>query len=131
MRQETLIDTTSPVTQLSRPSPKLKAVELIGQSFINLTFKIPVLSSNINATNFMAHQIPYPDPDLRNLASNFTFNNEQFIQVQTPKTANTTTFEAAPLMQLNITQSKIPSSVTLRLKNIINGYSIRSFDVLV
>ena len=52
MRQETLIDTTtmfnatSPVAQLPRPS------------------------SNVNATNFMGHQVPYPNPDLRNFGSN-------------------------------------------------------------
>ena len=167
MRQETLIDTTtmfnatSPVAQLPRPSPKLKAMDLIRQSSIKLDFGIPVPSSNINATNFMDHQVPYPYPDLRNLGSNSTFfyplqilqtpvqikvtvyvagdsgileagiNNEQFVQVQTPKTANSTTFEAAPVMQLNITQRTGPSIITLRLRNIINGYSIRSFDVLL
>ena len=166
MRQETLIDTTtmfnstSPVAQLPRPSPKLKAIDEIGQSSILLKFGIPIPSLNVNATNFVAHKVPYPDPDLRNLGPNSTFyyplqilqspvqisvtvyvaggagileggiNNEQFVQVQTPKTANSTTFEAAPVMQFSISQGIVPCIVTLRLRNIINGYSIRSFDIV-
>jgi hypothetical protein len=51
-------------------------------------------------------------------------NNEQFVQVQTPKTANTTTFEAAPVIHFSISQSMVPCVVTLRLRNIINSYSI-------
>jgi hypothetical protein len=56
MRQETLIDTTtmfnatSPVARLPRPAPKLKALDQVRQSSIELNFGIPVPSSNINAT---------------------------------------------------------------------------------
>jgi hypothetical protein len=151
---------TSPVAQLPRPSPKLKAIDIIRQTSVNLTFGIPLPSYNVNATNFMNHPVPYPSPDLRHLTSNSTFyyplqifqspiklnltvfvagnsslleasiNNDQFIQVVTPKTANSTTFQAAPTIQFNINQSIVPSIVTLRLKNIRNGYSIRSFDVI-
>jgi hypothetical protein len=124
MRQEILIDTTtmfnstSPVAQLPRPSPKLKAVDQVRQSSVEFNFGIPVPSSNVNATNFMDHRVPYPTPDLRYLGPNSTFyyplrilqspiqlnltvyvagnagilegaiNNEQFVQVQTPKTAD-------------------------------------------
>ncbi|UJR12213.1 hypothetical protein I4U23_016390 [Adineta vaga] len=166
MRQETLIDTTkmfnssSPVAQLPRPSPKLNAIDQIRQSSIKTNFGISLPSVNFNATNFMNHQIPYPDPDLRNLNLNMTFyyplqilqpfihlnltvyvagnsgileasiNNAQFIQIQTPKTANMTIFQAAPLIQFNINQTILSSIVTLRLKIVENGYSIRSFDVL-
>jgi hypothetical protein len=166
MRQEILIDTTtmfnstSPVAQLPRPSPKLKAIDQVRQSSVKLNFGIPIPLSNINATNFMNHHVPYPDPDLRYLAVNSTFyyplqilqspirinvtvyvggnsgllegaiNNEQFIQVQTPQTTNTTTFEATPIMKFNITQTIVPSIVTFRLKIIQNGYNIRSFDVV-
>jgi hypothetical protein len=166
MRQETLIDTTtmfnstSPVAQLPRPSPKLKAMDQIRESSIPLRFGIPIPSSNVNATNFVGHQVPYPNPDLRNLGPNSTFyyplqilqspvqikitvyvagssgileagiNGEQFVQVQTPQTANTTTFEPAPVLQLNINQPRVPCIVTLRLRNIINGYSISSFNVV-
>jgi hypothetical protein len=165
MRQEILIDTTtmfnatSPVAQLPRPSPKLKAIDLVRQSSIEFNFGIPIPSYNFNATNFMNHQVPYPEPDLRNLTSNSTFyyplqirqspiqlnltvyvagssgtlegaiNNDQFVQVKTPQTVNTTTFQAAPVMQFNITQIMIPSIVTFRLRTIQNGYNIRSFDV--
>jgi hypothetical protein len=57
-------------------------------------------------------------------------NNEQFVQVETPKTANRTTFKAAPIMQFNITQTNIPSIVAFRIRNIPSGYSIRSSDVV-
>jgi hypothetical protein len=166
MRQETLIDTTkmfnstSPVARLPRPSPKLKAIDIIRESSIELTFGIPLPSYNVNATNFMNHPVPYRYPDLRNLTANSTFyyplqifqspiklnltvyvggnssvleasvNNDQFIQVVTPQTANTTTFEAAPTIQFHINQTILPSIVTLRLRNIENGYSIRGFDVV-
>ena len=166
MRQETLIDTTtmfnatSPVAELPRPAPKLKAIDEVRQSSTSLKFGIPVPSSNVNATNFVAHRVPYPDPDLRHLGPNSTFyyplqilqspiqikvtvyvagsaavleggiNNEQFVQVQTPKTANSTTFQPSPVMQFSINQPMIPCIVTLRLRNIINGYSIGSFDVV-
>ncbi len=166
MRQETLIDTTkmfnstSPVARLPRPSPKLKAIDIIRESSVNLTFGIPLPSYNVNATNFMNHPVPYPFPDLRNLTSNSTFyyplqifqspielnltvyvagnssilegsiNNDQFIQVQTPETLNLTTFEAAPTIQFHINQTILPSIVTLRLRNIQIGYSIRSFDIV-
>ena len=165
MREETLIDTThmfnatSPVAQLPRPSPKLKALDEVRQSSITLNFGISIPSSNVNVSNFMGHRQPYSDPDLRNLNPNSTFfyplqihqspvkisltvyvagdvgileagiNNEQFVQVNTPKTANTTDFQPAPVMQLNIEQTIVPSVATLRLRNIQNGYSIRSFDI--
>jgi hypothetical protein len=63
MRQETLIDTTgmfnatSPIARLSRPSPKLKAIDDVHQqTSIELNFGIPIPLSNINATNFAEHQ---------------------------------------------------------------------------
>jgi hypothetical protein len=166
MRQETLIDTTtmfsssSPVAQLPRPSPKLKAIDQVRFSTIPLTFGIAIPSYGVNATNFMNHQVPYSYPDLRYLGPNSTFyyplqilqspmqinltvyvagssgileasiNNANFIQVQTPTTASTTLFQPAPVFQFNITPTRIPSIVTLRLRNIQNGYSIRSFDVI-
>ena len=166
MRQEILIDTTtmfnstSPVAQLPRPPPKLKAIDQFRQSSVEFNFGISVPSYNINATNFMNHRVPYPDPYLQNLTSNSTFyyplkilhspiqinltvyvagnaglleaaiNNEQFVQVRTPQTANMSTFEATPMIQLNINQTILPSIVTLRLKNLQNGFSIRSFDIL-
>jgi hypothetical protein len=167
MRQETIVDTTkmfnstSPVAQLPRPSPKLKAMDQIIQSSIELTFGIPLPSYNVNATNYMSHPVPYKYPDLRNLSINSTFyyplqvfqspiklnltvyvagnaslleasiNNNQFTQVQTPQTANTTTFEATPTIQFHINQMIVPSIVALRLKTIQNGYSISSFDVVL
>ena len=166
MRQEVLIDTTtmfnstSPVAQLPRPSPKLKAIDQFRQSSIEMTFGISIPSLNFNATNFAGHRVPYPDPDLRNLGANSTFdyplqilqspiqlkltvyvaansglleaaiNNEQFVQVQTAETANTTTFQPTPTMLLNITQQIRSSLVTLRLRNIQNGYSISRFDII-
>jgi hypothetical protein len=166
MRQETLIDTTtmfnatSPVAKLHRPSPKLKAIDQILQSSINLTFGIPLPSYNFNATNYMNHPVPVHSPDLRYLPANSTFfyplqifqspiqinltvyiagksglleasiNNNQFIQVITPKTANITIFEPAPTIQFHINQTILPSIFTLRLKNIERDYSIRSFDVI-
>ncbi|CAF4751996.1 unnamed protein product, partial [Rotaria sp. Silwood1] len=166
MRQETLIDTTtmfnssSPVAQLPQPSPKLKAIDQIRQSSIQMTFGIPMPSYDVNATNFMNYHEPYTDPYLRYLGSNSTFyyplliqqssmkinitvyiggslgileasiNNANFIQVQTPSTGNTAVFQLAPSFQFNINPTNIPSIVTLRLRNIRNGYSIRSFDVV-
>jgi hypothetical protein len=166
MRQETLIDTTtmfnatSPVAQLPRPAPKLKALDQVHQSSIDLNFGIPIPSSNVNATNYAEHRVPFPDPYLRYLQPNATFyyplqirqsptrisitvytagssaileggmNNEQFIQVQTPQTTNGTTFEAAPVMQFNINQAMVPSIATFRLRVIQSGYNIRSFDVV-
>jgi len=124
-----------------------------------MNFGIHVPSSNVNATNYMHHFVPFPTPDLRYLQPNSTFyyplkilqspiqinvtvyvggnssilevsvNNEQFTQVQTPSTGNTTIFQPTPTIQFNIKQSMVPSIVTLRLKNIQTGYSIRSFDV--
>jgi hypothetical protein len=60
-------------------------------------------------------------------------NNGQFVQVQTPKTADWSIFEVAPVIQFNITQTKVPSIVTFRLKNINSDhtYNIRSFDVVI
>jgi hypothetical protein len=165
MRQETLIDTTtmfnstSPVAQLPRPAPKLKAIDQVSQSSIDFNFGIPIPSLNFNATHYMHHHVPDPNPDLRYLQPNSTFyyplqirqapiqinitvyvggksgllegaiNNEQFVQVQTPETANTTTFQAAPSMLFNLTQITIPSIVAFRIRNIQIGYSICSFDV--
>jgi hypothetical protein len=169
MRQETLIDTTkmfnatSPVAQLPRPAPKLKAVDQVRQSSVEINFGIPIPGSNINATNFVGHRVPYPDPVLKTIRENSTFfyplkvvrspirinvivyvagdsftlegaiNNEQFIQVETPQTANRTTFEAAPVMQFNINQANVPSIVALRLKTLNKSYTyvIRSFDVVL
>jgi hypothetical protein len=168
MREETLIDTTtmfnstSPVAQLPRPSPKLKAMDQVHQSSIQFNFGFPIPSLNVNATRFMGHQVPYPYPDVRIIAANDTFyyplqirqspirinvtvyvggdsglleggiNNEQYVEVQTPKTANKTTFEAAPVMQFSVSQTRLPSIVTLRLRNIRSSYAyaIRSFDVI-
>ena len=166
MRQETLIDTTkmfnatSPVAQLPRPAPKLKAIDEFRQGSVEFNFGIPIPSSNFNATNFMGHHVPYPDPDLRNLNPNSTFfypiqvhqspmkinlivyvagnsgvleagiNNEQYVQVETPKTVNTTAFEPAPVLQLNVNLAIVPGIATIRLRNVINGYSIRSFDIV-
>jgi hypothetical protein len=166
MRQETLMDTTtmfnstSPVAKLPRPSPKLKAIDQVRQSSVELNFGIPIPSLNCNATHYMNHYVPDPNPDLRFLQPNLTFyyplkivqlpiqinitvyvggnsglleggiNNEQFVQVLTPKTTNRTTFEAAPPMLFNITQPTVPCLVTFRIRNIQSGYSIRSFDVI-
>jgi hypothetical protein len=166
MRQETLINTltmfssSSPVAQLPRPSPKLQAIDQVRQSSIQLTFGIPIPSYNVNATNFMNHQVPYSNPYLENLGPNSTFyyplqilqssmqinitvyvagnagileasiNNANFLQVQTPSTGNMTVFQPAPVFQFNINPTIIPSIVTLRLRNIHNGYSILSFDVI-
>ncbi|CAF1685255.1 unnamed protein product, partial [Adineta ricciae] len=141
MRQETLIDTTnmfnstSPVAQLPRPAPKLNAIDQIRHSSVEISFGIAIPSMNFNATNFMNHQVPYPDADLRSLKLNSTFhyplrihqplirlnltvyvagnsgileasiNNQQFIQIQTPKTVNTTVFQATPLIQFNFNQT--------------------------
>ncbi|CAF3298259.1 unnamed protein product [Rotaria sp. Silwood2] len=155
-----MFNSTSSVAQLPRPAPKLKAIDQFRQSSVQFNFGISIPSYNVNATNFAGHKVPYPDPDLRYLGPNSVFyyplqirqspiqinltvyvggnsgtleasiNNEQFIQVQTPTTFNTTTFQAAPLIQFIITQRIVPSIVTLRLKSIQTGYSIRSFDVV-
>jgi hypothetical protein len=166
MRQETLIDTTkmfnstSPVAQLPRPSPKLKAIDQVHQSSAQFNFGIPIPSYNVNATNYADHRVPYPTPDLRYLSPNSTFYYPlqilripiriyvivyvagdsgilegeirtigQINQIRTPKTLNSTTFQPASAMQFYITRATVPSIVTLRLKNINSGYSIRSFDV--
>lgn len=163
LRQETLIDTThmfnstSPVAQLPRPAPKMIAIDQIRQSSVEFNFGITIPTENFNATNFMAHPVPYPNPDLRNLSPNSTFfyplqihqpinqlkiiiyvsgqsglleggiNNEQFVQVQTPQS---TTFQPAPPMLFNLTQISVPSLITFRIRNIDSGYSICSFDVV-
>ena len=57
-------------------------------------------------------------------------SNGQFTQIQTPQTLNTTTFQPTPTIQFNINQAKIPSIVTLRLRNVQTGYSIRSFNLV-
>ena len=167
MRQEILVDTTSmfnkssPVALLPRPSPKLKAIDLIRQSEIELNFGFEIPATRINATNSMHHFQPYPTPDLRYIPPNSTFyypfkitkspvkinvtvytagvsdllegaiNNQQFVTMQTPKTLNRTTFAAAPTMQFDINQTKLPSLVTFRLRNLQTGYSISSFDVIL
>ncbi len=51
--------------------------------------------------------------------------------MQTPKTADWDTFEAAPVMQFNVTQTIVPSLAAFRLRVIESGYNIRSFDVVV
>ncbi|CAF1147608.1 unnamed protein product [Rotaria sordida] len=43
---------------------------------------------------------------------------------------NTAVLQPAPSLQFNINPTIVPSIVTLRLRNIRNGYSIRSFDVV-
>jgi hypothetical protein len=97
MRQETLIDTTmmfnstSPVAQLPRPAPKLKAIDQVRQSSIEFNFGIPVPSSNINATNFIGHRVPYPEPDVRNIGVNQTFYYPLKI-VQSPIRINVTVY---------------------------------------
>lgn len=106
----------------------------------------------------MGHKVPYPWPDISHIAANSTFyyplkitqssirinvtvytggysgllegaiNNEQFVQVQTVQTGNYSIYQAAPIMQFNITQTIVPSIVTFRLRNIQNFYSIHSLD---
>ncbi len=39
-------------------------------------------------------------------------------------------FQPAPIFQFTINPTIIPSIVTLRLRNPVNGYAIRSFDVV-
>jgi len=166
MSQETLIDitkmfnSTSPVAQLPRPAPKLKAIDLVRQSSVEFNFGIPVPTMNFSAIHYTNHYVPDSRTDLRYLPPNSTFyypiqilqspvqlsitvyvagksglleggiNNQQFVQVQTPQTANITTFQAAPGMVFNLTQIPIPSMVAFRIRNIQNGYSIRSFDAV-
>jgi hypothetical protein len=128
---------------------------------IELNFGIPVPSSGINATNFAEHHEPFQDPYLRYLSVNETFyyplkivqspiqinitvytsgdggileggiNNEQFIQVQTPKTADWDTFEPAPVMQFNINQRNVPSVAGFRMRVVKTGYNIQSFNVVI
>ncbi|CAF1281011.1 unnamed protein product [Rotaria sordida] len=43
---------------------------------------------------------------------------------------NTAVLQPAPSLQFNINPTIVPSIVTLRLRNIRNGYSIRRFDVV-
>jgi hypothetical protein len=156
-----MFNSTSYVAQLPRPAPKLKAIDQVRQSTVEFNFGIPVPSLKFNATHYMNHYVPDPRPDLRYLQPNSTFyypiqirqvpiqinitvyvagksglleggiNNQQFVQVQTPQTANMTTFEAAPTMLFNISQIPIPSIVAFRIRNIQSGYSISSFDVVV
>jgi hypothetical protein len=155
----TMFNSTSPVAKLPRPAPKLKAIDQVRQSSIEFNFGISIPSFNVNATHYMRHYVPDTNPDLRFLRPNSTFyyplqirqspiqlnitvyvggksglleggiNNEQFVQVQTPKTPNITIFQAAPSMLFNITQTTIPSLVVFRIRNIQSGYSIHSFDV--
>jgi hypothetical protein len=78
MRQETLMNTTimfnssSPLAQLPRPSVKLKAIDFIRSSSIQLNFGIVIPSYNVDATNFLNHSVPYPDSDLQNQESDST-----------------------------------------------------------
>ena len=125
-----------------------------------LKFGIPLPAYNFNATNYMNHPTAVHYPDLRNLTANSTFfypiqifqslikinltvyaagnaslleaaiSNSQFTQVETPQTLNTTTFQPTPTIQFNINQGKLPSIVTLRLRNLQAGFSIRSFDLV-
>jgi hypothetical protein len=125
-----------------------------------MTFGIPIPAVNISAGNSMHHGYPIP-PYISYLPINSTFyypllvhqspiqvnitvytslnssslegsiNNEQFVQVQTTKTAGRTIFQPTPVMQFNINQEKLPSIVAFRLKNIGTGYYIRSFDVVL
>ena len=155
-----MFNATSPVAQLPRPAPKLKGIDQFRQGSVEFNFGIPIPSLNFNATNFMGHRVPYLNPDLRYLFPNSTFfypiqihqspmkinltvyvagnsgileagiNNEQFVQVQTPKTANMTTFQPAPIIQLNVNIPIVPGVATIRLRNIHNGYSIRGFDLV-
>ena len=165
MRQETLIDTThmfsptSPVAQLPRPSPKLKAIDQILQNSINLTFGIPIPSRNVNATNYMNHPPSFHYPDLRNLTINSTFyypiqifespiqlnitvytggksgllegsiNNGQFTQIETVQTENTTIYAPSPSIRFRINRTKVPSIAAFRLRIVQGEYSISSFDV--
>jgi len=156
-----MFNATSPVTQLPRPSPKSKAIDTVRASSVKLTFGIPIPSFNFNATNFMNHPVPYRFPDLRNLTINSTFyyplqifqspiqlnitvytagnsgllegaiNNDQFTQVETPQTENSTIFAPTAVMQFRINQTILPSVVTFRLRSIQGEYSISSFDVLL
>ncbi|CAF1260054.1 unnamed protein product [Rotaria sordida] len=43
---------------------------------------------------------------------------------------NTAVFQPTPSFQFNINPTIVPSIITLRLRNIRNGYSIRRFDVM-
>jgi hypothetical protein len=156
-----MFNATSPVAQLPRPAPKLKAIDQVRQSTIEMNFGIPIPTAEINATNYAGHPEPSPDPYLRSLQPNATFyyplkivqssirmnitvytagiggvlegavNNGQFIQVQTPKTADFTTFEPAPVMQFNINQKIVPSLATFRMRVITAGYNIQGFDVVI
>jgi hypothetical protein len=128
---------------------------------IELNFGIPVPSSGVNATNYVEHREPFPDPYLRYLGVNATFyyplkitqspslinitvytsgdggilegaiNNEQFVQVQTPKTADWDTFQPAPVMQFNINQRSVPSLAGFRMRVIQTGYNIQSFNIVI
>jgi len=166
MRQETLVDTThmfnktSPIAQLPRPSPKLKAMDQVRQSSITMNFGMPIPALNLSAGYYMSHGYP-PPPYISYLPPNSTFyypllvnqspmkvnitvytslssgllegaiNNGQFVQVQTPKTTGRTDFQPTPVMQFTINQHKLPSIVAFRLRNIDTGYYIRSFDVVL
>jgi hypothetical protein len=153
-----MFNSTSPVAQLPRPSPKLKTQDQVRQSTIELNFGIPIPTKNFNATNFMDHQVPYPWPDISHIGANNTFyyplrivqspmrinvtvytggyggilegaiNNEQFVQVETVNTGNYSVYQPAPVMQFNINQTVVPSIVAFRIKNIQNGYNIHSLD---
>jgi hypothetical protein len=131
------------------------------QSSIEMNFGIAVPSLNISAINYMRHYIPDPYPDIRYPQPNSTYyypllvrqsqikinitvyvggkpgllggaiNNQQFVQVETPKTENRTTYQPAPTMQFYIPQTTLPSIIVFRLKSIDATYSIRSFDVLI
>ena len=128
---------------------------------IELKFDIHIPSTNINATNFACHREPFPDTYLRYLGVNAKFycplkivqsparinitvytagdggilegriNNEQFIQIQTPKTADWGTFQPAPVMQFNINQRVVPSVAGFRLRVVQSGYNIQSFNMVI
>lgn len=135
--------------------------EVHKMSSIEVTFGIPVPSENNNATNFADHRDPYPDPYLENLHVNATFyyplkivqspirinvivytsgdggileggiNNQQFVQIQTPKTSDWKTFQPAPAMQFNINQRVAPSVAGFRLRVVQSGFNIQSFNVVI
>lgn len=152
---------TSSVAQLPRPAPKAKGIDEARQSSVQMNFGFQVRSTNNNATNFCEHRVPITDPVIRNPRTNSSFlypirinkspmklnitvyvsgnsgvlegaiNNEQFLSVQTPQTASSTTYGPTPVMQFIINQPIVPSLVGFRLRVVQDGYNIRSFDLQI
>jgi hypothetical protein len=58
-------------------------------------------------------------------------NNEQFVQIQTPKTSDWDTFEPAPVMQFNINQRNVPSVAGFRMRVVQAGYNIQSSNIVI